>query len=265
MSDRLKTALGAGVVFLAILFWGGVLLFGILVALAAALSVSEYLRIAHADVPTLENLLVSSWGAVVVLGFLSNSAAVPGALLAVGALCYLGSWIALRGPAPDTLPRWGGAMGAWVYVAFFLGHALWIRGFGVAPVVFILAVVWAGDTAAYYVGSTFGSRRLAPRVSPKKSVEGAVASLAAGAAAALVAGWLLPLSQGLGVSLVLGVVLNGAAQVGDLAESLLKRCANQKDSGSLLPGHGGVLDRLDAFLPTLPLYALFLTLSGVWN
>jgi phosphatidate cytidylyltransferase len=129
-------------------------------------------------------------------------------------------------------------------------------------VVYVLAVVWAGDTAAYYVGTAFGAHALAPSVSPKKSVEGAVASLVAGALAAGVVGLLLPLPHSVGASVALGLVLNAAAQLGDLAESLFKRCAGIKDSGDVFPGHGGVLDRIDGFLFVLPLYAAFLIGSG---
>ena len=113
-------------------------------------------------------------------------------------------------------------------------------------------------TAAFYGGTAFGAHRLAPAVSPKKSVEGAVAS----AATALFLGLVLPLPHSAGTSLGLGVALDVAAQTGDLAESLLKRCAGVKDSGSLFPGHGGVLDRVDSFLLALPLYASCLQLTA---
>jgi phosphatidate cytidylyltransferase len=119
-----------------------------------------------------------------------------------------------------------------------------------------------GDTAAYYVGTAFGTHSLAPSVSPKKSVEGALASLAAGTIGAAFIALILPLPHSFWTSLVVGVGLNAAAQVGDLAESLIKRCAGVKDSGTLFPGHGGVLDRVDGFLFSLPLYATFLTMRG---
>lgn len=133
---------------------------------------------------------------------------------------------------------------------------------GTLLVLLPLAITWAGDTAAFFVGRSIGRTRLAPRVSPGKTVEGGVGGLAASVVAGAAAGFglddlgtvpLSPLTGG-----VIGLVLGVAAQVGDLAESVLKREAGVKDSGRVLPGHGGVLDRLDALFFTLPLaYGLF--------
>lgn len=258
----MKTALVAGPVFLGILAFGGHVLFGILVASIAAIGVFEYLRMMRPRANPLEETFASGWAIVIVLGFLFPSHAVPSALLAAGVLLYLGAWVLGPGPADDTLPRWGSMVSGWVFVAFFLGHVVWIRRFGISPVLFVLAVVWAGDTAAFYVGTAYGFRRLAPRVSPKKSVEGAVASLVGALAGALAASLFLPLPHSIWGALILGVVLNVVAQMGDLAESLLKRCAQVKDSGTIFPGHGGVLDRVDGFLLPLPLYAALLSVSG---
>jgi phosphatidate cytidylyltransferase len=120
-----------------------------------------------------------------------------------------------------------------------------------------LVVVWVGDASAYFVGRAVGRRQLAPAVSPGKTIEGALAGLAgSGAAGALLGGWAAEtlatpqLSAWVGLSL--GVVVGTASQVGDLAESVLKREANVKDSGRLLPGHGGVLDRIDSLLFAFP-------------
>mgnify|MGYP001825426859 CR=1 FL=1 len=117
--------------------------------------------------------------------------------------------------------------------------------------VLLFAIVWIGDSAAYYCGKAWGRRKLAPIVSPNKTWEGAIASLVAAVAAAAVWGLLrldsVPLSL-----MVLAAVTSIAAQMGDLLESLIKRGAGVKDSGTLLPGHGGVLDRVDALLFAAP-------------
>jgi phosphatidate cytidylyltransferase len=140
------------------------------------------------------------------------------------------------------------------YVNLLLGHAVWLRGLheGVAWVLFLVTVTWVGETAAYAVGSALGRHKLAPRVSPGKTVEGAVAQLTASAVAAVIAHALLlpgrPAWQGAGLGLLLGVV----AQVGDLVESLLKRSIGAKDSGEIIPGHGGILDRVDGLLFCTP-------------
>jgi len=135
---------------------------------------------------------------------------------------------------------------------------------GPSLVTFLLCVVWAGDIAAYYVGRAFGRHKLAPLLSPNKTWEGALGSVAG---SLLAAGALLGLEHLLKVWfnsaklsypeelwywLVLALVVNVAAQLGDLAESALKRSVGVKDSGALLPGHGGVLDRIDALLLAAP-------------
>lgn len=132
---------------------------------------------------------------------------------------------------------------------------------GTMLVLLAFGVIWVGDSAAYFVGRAVGRRRLAPRVSPGKTVEGAVAGLVAATATGALMGLALqdlataPVSPPAGAWM--GLALGAAAQFGDLAESLLKRDAGVKDSGTLLPGHGGMLDRFDAAFFTLPTaYAL---------
>lgn len=125
-------------------------------------------------------------------------------------------------------------------------------------ILFALAINWVGDIAAFYVGRNFGKHKLSPRVSPAKSWEGAIGSIAAavlfGAALQRQVGLSLPEMAGL------SVLCNIAGQVGDLAESALKRGAGKKDSGTLLPGHGGFLDRLDSSLFTMPVVYSYLLL-----
>jgi phosphatidate cytidylyltransferase len=144
-----------------------------------------------------------------------------------------------------------------VYIFGSLRGALELRMMNHHWLMFALLAAWVGDTAALYVGRAFGRHPLAPRVSPAKSWEGAAASFAGGlAACGVYAHYLLPATP-LGVVLALAAVGNLAGQVGDLFESALKRGAGVKDSGSLLPGHGGWLDRIDASLFSVPvIYAL---------
>jgi phosphatidate cytidylyltransferase len=134
---------------------------------------------------------------------------------------------------------------------------------GPSLVAFLLLVVWAGDIAALYIGRAWGRHKLAPTISPNKTWEGALGSVAGSLLAAggllELADWLaqwnsakLSYPEAVWYWLVLAVVVNVAAQLGDLAESALKRSVGVKDSGSLLPGHGGVLDRIDALLLAAP-------------
>lgn len=125
-----------------------------------------------------------------------------------------------------------------------------------------VALTWLADTAAYFGGRRFGRRKLSPVISPNKTVEGAIAALLAGPGGALVYGLVvLPiLGDRLGVPglLALGLVVAVAATIGDLAESALKRECGVKDSSALLPGHGGLLDRMDSLLWSIPATCVFL-------
>ena len=117
-----------------------------------------------------------------------------------------------------------------------------------------LAVTWAADTAAYAVGSRFGRRRIAPRLSPGKTLEGTAAGLVTAALVAVVFGWIYGLAP-VGVAIV-ALLAGPAALAGDLIESALKRAARAKDSGGIMPGHGGLLDRIDSLLLVAPVVYL---------
>ena len=125
-----------------------------------------------------------------------------------------------------------------------------------------VALTWISDTAAYFGGRALGRRKLSPVISPNKTVEGAVAALLAGPAAGVFYGFVvLPrLGDSLGVQglMALGLVVAAAATIGDLAESALKRECGVKDSSGLLPGHGGLLDRMDSLLWSIPAACVFL-------
>ena len=164
---------------------------------------------------------------------------------------------------------------AFTYIALPMGMLVQLRQMwaGAFYVLYLLLVVWAGDIFAYFVGKAIGRHLMSPRISPKKTWEGAVASVVASVAV----GWLLfyyamPISSALlragliqrrdglfgleqpamGPIILLTIILNLAAQLGDLVESLIKRGAGVKDSGAILPGHGGMLDRIDALLFAAP-------------
>jgi phosphatidate cytidylyltransferase len=142
------------------------------------------------------------------------------------------------------------------------------RWIGPAFVLFPLALTWTNDTAAFFGGRAFGRRKLMPSVSPAKTVAGAIAgvvgTVAAGAVYAqfVFRGWLgVPVSVAVGA--LAGLIVSPVAQLGDLVESLVKREAGVKDSGALLPGHGGVLDRFDSLFFTIPVtYWLLALLLG---
>ncbi|MBC7991146.1 MAG: phosphatidate cytidylyltransferase [Luteimonas sp.] len=129
--------------------------------------------------------------------------------------------------------------------------------YGHAWLLIALAVVWAADSGAYFAGRKFGKRKLSPRISPNKTVEGMAGGAIAGIAVAMVGAPLAgaSLAQLPAVALVAAIAV-GFSVVGDLFESLLKRHVGAKDSGDLIPGHGGILDRIDGVLAALPVFAL---------
>jgi len=149
------------------------------------------------------------------------------------------------------------------YVNWLLGYGFWLRDLpaGADWVLLLVSVTWMGETAAYVVGSTLGRTKLAPRISPRKTVEGALAQLLVSVLTAMAAcAWFFT-ELGLGRAVVVGLLLGVVGQVGDLVESALKRSLGAKDTAALIPGHGGLLDRLDSLLfntPALYYYARFL-------
>jgi phosphatidate cytidylyltransferase len=138
---------------------------------------------------------------------------------------------------------------------------LWVQPNGPSLLIFLFCVVWTGDVAALYIGRSFGRHKLAPKISPNKSWEGSAASVVGSLLIAALLVGLARWSEGRAALhypgplvrwLGLAVLLNVFAQVGDLVESAIKRGAGVKDSGAMLPGHGGILDRIDALLLAAP-------------
>lgn len=123
---------------------------------------------------------------------------------------------------------------------------------------FLLIVIWANDTFAYFTGRLIGKQKLSPEISPGKTVEGAAGGLIGGAIAAYVFNYYVHLAAAAHWILVLSIVIGVVGIFGDLAESLLKRSAGVKDSGSLIPGHGGILDRIDSLLFPAPFLYYFI-------
>ncbi len=224
----------------------------LLVALAGGLALVEFYRLIAAAgwvVPRAAGVAV--FLAICAAAYLGSAAGLVGA--AAAGLVLLPALVLFASPPVGALlASSSSSVFATLYVALGGAAMIALRAVGWRAVLFVLAVVWAGDSAAYYVGRRFGKRKLAPVVSPRKTWEGLWGQLGAGLAVGLLARLVLfPSGNAPGLAL-LGLAAAGLAVVGDLLESSFKRSCDVKDSGGLLPGHGGFLDRLDSLLYVSP-------------
>ena len=160
-------------------------------------------------------------------------------------------------PAPPRSLNVAASLLPVVYIGLPLGSLAAVRLIGRDATALLIVTLIVSDSMQYYTGRTFGRRKLAPAISPAKTIEGAIGGLIFGSAAMVVGGrWVFPELPSALVAAA-AVVIVAAGIVGDLFESLLKRSAGVKDSSSLIPGHGGVLDRIDSWLFAGPMYYLF--------
>lgn len=267
MQRLLTAAIGAPLV-LAAIFWLPGWWFFVFLAAAIDWAAYEYLLIVRPRAPhaPLRLLLVLAPLAAYAISFaLADNTALLVLRLHIlaGALVIsigLGTVLLFsRTPLEETIPALGILGFGIPYFALPIAAVYTLREIDPWVVFLLLAIVWLGDTAAYYVGSRIGRHKLAPVISPKKSWEGAAASFAIAMIAAVI--WsqvrLHRLEPGI---LAAAAVTSVAAQIGDLVESMIKRGSGVKDSGSILPGHGGVLDRLDALLFAAPVLLFVLWL-----
>jgi phosphatidate cytidylyltransferase len=264
----------------------------IVAAAVALLAVAEFLKLATPygvqplSLPTY-GFVVSFFG-FLVLGtvdrtlLMEATSAIYGIALATALAPFLFLTVAMRrADLRAAFPAASASVFAFVYVAIPMALLVEIRRQpgGAIWVIYTLLAVWAGDIFAYFVGKSLGRHRMSPRISPQKTWEGAIASIlasviigtlwiqhASGISSFFLQAKLIDLPSGmfgreqpqLWPVIVLSAIVNIAAQLGDLVESLVKRGAGVKDSGSILPGHGGMLDRIDAMLFAVPVVWAYL-------
>lgn len=270
---RFFTAAGAIPVLVAVIVWGGELAFLVLVLLVTGLGLHEFFAAALPD----ENLGARALG--IVLGlliicsvFLDARLALenvyPAYLLSIGSCAV--SLIVIFFYYVLTTHQTAKAFNQIViktfgifYISLFLCFFILVRSLAGGPflILFLLFVTWAGDSGAYFIGSWKGKHALCPRISPKKTVEGAVGSFGLGIITAFFCKLLFLQDISLVSCLVLGAGINLLNQFGDLSESLIKRAFGIKQSGTILPGHGGMLDRIDSLLFAVPFLFYFASIT----
>ena len=281
---RILTATVLIFVVFGLIFFGQLWMLILFSALVAELAAYEYLQLAAVGdeahgaklrIPIWWMALGTALAFVVTLPNFPVEAQLP-VLSALTLILF--AWNGFRSPLNQVLPDTAQGLFGLIYIAYPLTliPLLWKQEDGPALVLFLMVCVWAGDIAALYIGRAFGKRKLAPRLSPGKTWVGSIASIAGSMIAAslvvLISNLLitrgntaLHISQPLWQSLLLAAILNIAAQLGDLLESAIKRGAGVKDSGTLLPGHGGILDRIDALLLAAPVLWFILLLKDYYG
>lgn len=258
---RVLTALVAGPLVIWLTWLGG-WPFTILILVAAGISLYEFLGMVERSSPI---CLGITWLVGMGLAWGSTTAWFAShawfAFMA-GLMILLLAHLVFPGPVRGSADRAAMSILGVLYAGGLTACLLHLRMLehGWAWVILVMMITWGSDTAAYFAGRAFGRHKLYPAISPGKTIEGAVGGLA-GSVTFTVVAWAtffpqLPLAHGL----VLAVIGGAIGQAGDLVESMLKRSVGVKDSGKLLPGHGGLLDRIDALIfstPTVLFYAIY--------
>jgi phosphatidate cytidylyltransferase len=269
MKRLLTAAIGTPLVLAAVFLLKGWWFFALMAAVIEV-AVWEYVEILRPQAPRapLRVLLLLVPAAAFALSYTASMPLGAGGLrlLLFGAALLLGVVLGTlilfsRTPLPEALPALGALAFGIPYFAVAIAALDLLQLLDPWFVVLLLAIVWLGDSAAYYVGSRIGRHKMAPVISPKKSWEGAAASFVVALAAAAV--WDVCRRGRLEPGLLIAAALTAVAeQIGDLVESLLKRSSGVKDSGNILPGHGGAFDRVDALLFAAPVLLFSLWVLG---
>ncbi len=238
------------------------LFFFLFVATGIVIGLYEFYRFHYGPVLSPSIRLGLILGVLVAVGFYRHDL-VEGSLLMIGTvLIILLFHLFFSGDLAASLIDSSVVLFGLAYVGWFLGHLILIRGFedGGRAIFFLFLVTWAGDTGAYYVGSSIGKHKLSPVVSPNKTIEGMMGGILTSMMVALLArAWFFP-ALNRRECLALGLLFGVLGQMGDLAESMLKRSAGIKDSGTIIPAHGGLLDRADSLIFTAPVFYYYLVL-----
>jgi phosphatidate cytidylyltransferase len=256
---RELTALVLAPIGIYITIWGHAYLFDATVAIIASLALYEFLilgRLKGYDIPIIICVLLMLF---IIAAFVLEPISVEmGVFLTL--LVIPASYVFLKGNLEQSLPSSAIAVMATLYVGMLGGSLIRLRNdFAVGPrlVLFLLMVVWLGDAGAYYVGKRFGRRKLSPRISPRKTVEGFVGGIVVSVLTAIGIHFTFLPEMPLLHAIIAGALLSIAGVIGDLAESMWKRSAAVKDSGTLIPGHGGFLDRFDSVFYTAPILYVY--------
>jgi len=251
---RWLTAIVVVPVLFAVIAWGGETVFFALIAAVILLGIHEYSNMvldASQVHEKIQALVISAL--IPVVFFLGSPEMLLGILCAAMLTVFILYLARIKKENFNLTPVMKIIFGV-LYVSFLLSHLIWLRRgeAGALWIFFVIVLAFSGDVAAYYVGRTWGRRKLMPLVSAGKTVEGVLGLVAGSVLGCLIFSWFFLPQLFPWHAIVLGFFASVLGQLGDLCESVLKRTAGVKDSGTLLPGHGGILDRLDCLLFIAP-------------
>ena len=226
-------------------------LFATFIVVVTTIGLGEYFTMALPDHPP-ERVAGTVMGLLVAAGVATRDPNFWGAAMSITVVASLGFVIARHAELAAAVHRVGLLILGVLYLGFFTPHMILIRelpdGTGWKWALFTLAGVFGSDSGGYFAGRAYGRRKLLPEVSPSKTVEGALGALLGAVLAVLLINFVVRLGLETREVVLLGIVMSALAQFGDLCESALKRAFGAKDSGWIIPGHGGILDRLDSLL-----------------
>lgn len=246
MKERVITGI-IGIILSLLIIWLGGIPYAVLITLLASIGFFEYLKMNKTKLLSIEGI----WGLIIILyiiydnNYLNSNNSISIVILLI--VVYLLMVVAKKNKI--TFENIGFFIVGVLYIGFGFSYMIATRNLdnGFILILFIIFTTWASDSGAYFSGKYFGKRKLWPAISPKKTIEGSIGGLLFSIIIGLIFNYFFNINNYLTVILISSLI-SVVGQLGDLVESALKRSKNVKDSGSLLPGHGGILDRFDSLI-----------------
>jgi len=265
---RVISAIVFASIVISVIHLGGLWGFLALVSITVILSTVEFSGFIPSQKNRLPNIITIPINCLLCLSAIKSEFINANFILSI-AVMLLFLFVIIRREPDSALLFVSSSVLSVLYVGWLFGyHIVLLRQMpnGRELIYLLMGITWVGDIAAYLVGKQFGKHKIIPSISPKKSLEGYIAGVIFGVVVSIALCYLLRLDIALHHAIILGVILTIIGQIGDLAESIMKRSAGLKDSGKIMPGHGGMLDRCDSMIfitPALYYYALYiLKLAG---
>jgi phosphatidate cytidylyltransferase len=260
MKERIITGIIAGIIFILLIIIGN-LPFTLTIVILASIALGELLKMKKMAFGSLIGILSlifmwiivipNQWFELPVLSYLSRTDLL---------IAFIGLFLAITVFSKNTITfdEIGFVVLSSVYVGLGFHFLIETRALehGLSLLFFILFLIWSTDTGAYFAGRTFGKRKLWPEISPKKTIEGSLGGILCALFVGIIYHYFVPIFDSITTVVVMIVIVSIVGQLGDLVESALKRHYSVKDSGNILPGHGGILDRFDSLIFVMPVLYL---------